>query len=59
MKTFDFLFDTKLSKTLQKVNISAAEGQKVGEMVADTRCTLCPDKMYDLFWDKVSRSAYQ
>ena len=30
-----FLFGAKLSKTQQKVNISAAKGQKVREMVAD------------------------
>ena len=46
-----------LSRTLQKSDISAAEGQGVVELVVTTLQHLRTDDNYHLFWQKVSRQA--
>ena len=68
MKKFEFLFSTilgemllrhcdNLSQTLQSKTMSAAEGQKVGKMVIDTLQSIRNDESYELFWEKVLKSA--
>lgn len=46
-----------LSKTLQFTHMSAAEGQKIAEMTASTLRSMRTDKMFALFWTKVTRMA--
>ena len=50
-----FSHNGNLSKAAEGEDFSC-EGQTVGEMAVDTLFTLHTDKMYDLFWDKVSRT---
>ena len=45
-----------LAQTLQAKTISAAEGQKIGQMVIDTQ-SIRNDKSYELFWEKELKSA--
>ena len=67
MKTFNFLFGSvlgemvlrhtdNLSRTLQDKALSAAEGQKVADMVVRTLQTLRNVESFDLFWLKVTKS---
>lgn len=66
MKTFNFLFgillgelilkySDNLSRTLQNVNISAAEGQEVAALTLSTLRSIRSDEMFDLFWEKTQR----
>ena len=66
MKTFNFLFGTLLgelilkhsdniSRTLQHVDMSAAEGQEVATLTVSTLQSIRSDEMFDLFWEKVQR----
>ena len=68
MKTFNFFFglvlgdlvlrhSDNLSKTLQSLQISAAEGQKVADMTVTTLQSIRSDANFDLFWSKVTRMA--
>ena len=68
MKTFSYLFgivlgdlilrhSDNLSCTLQKVDISAVQGQEVTSMTAQTLKSLRSDNNYKLFWRKVSHLA--
>ena len=68
MKTFNFLFGTylgelilrhtdNLSKTLQDKHCSAAEGQMVAEMVTKTLHSIRSENCFDLFWQKVLKTA--
>lgn len=68
MKKFEFLFSTmlgemllrhcdNLAQTLQAKTISAAEGQKIGQMVIDTLQSIRNDESYELFWEKAFKSA--
>ena len=65
MKTFNFLFglvlgdlilrhSDNLSRTLQKTDISAAEGQEVANLTKRTLQSLRCDSMFDLFWEKIT-----
>ena len=42
---------------MQAKTISAAEGQKIGQMVIDTLQSIRNDKSYELFWEKALKSA--
>ena len=64
MKKFDFVFGAilgqmilrhsdNLSQCLQKKTRSAAEGQHVAKMAADTLQSIRTDESHDLFWQKV------
>ena len=68
MNTFDFHFGIflselvlrhtdNLSKTLQNKACSAAEGQKLADMVVETLLAIRNEDGFDLFWLKVLRSA--
>ena len=68
MKTFNYLFgivlgdlilrhSDNLSRTLQKVDISAAQGQEVASMTVKTLKSLRSDNNYKLFWKKVTTLA--
>ena len=68
MKSFDFFFglmlgefvlkhSDNLSKTLQNVDISAAEAQKVAEVTVSTLQSVRNAEMFDLFWTKVTKTA--
>ena len=68
MQKFEFLYGVmlgqlilshsdNLSRTLQKSDISAAEGQQVAELVVRTLQQLRTDDNYHLFWQKVSKHA--
>ena len=68
IKTFNYLFgivlgdlilrhSDNLSCTLQKVDISAAQGQEVTSMTVQTLKSLRSDNNYKLFWRKVSHLA--
>ena len=68
MRTFNFFFglvlgelvlrhSDNLSMTLQSVQISAAEGQKVADMTVTTLQSIRSDANFDLFWSKVTRMA--
>ena len=68
MKSFDFFFvlmlgefilkhSDNLSKTLQNVDVSAAEAQKVAEMTVSTLQSVRNAEMFDLFWTKVTNRA--
>ena len=68
MKTFSYLFgislgdlilrhSDNLSRTLQKVGISAAQGQEVTAMTVQTLKSLRSDNNYKLFWKKVTHLA--
>ena len=46
-----------LSRTLQRADMSAAEGQEVTEMALSTLKSLRNDSSFDLFWQKVTTSA--
>ena len=46
-----------LSKTLQKVDMSAAEGQAVTAMTVSTLKSLRNDVSFDVFWKKITASA--
>ena len=46
-----------LSMTLQSLQISAAEGQKVADMTMTTLQSIQSDDNFDLFWPKVTRMA--
>lgn len=46
-----------LSRTLQKTEISAAEGQEVATMTLQTLKTLRSDTNFKLFWEKVTKMA--
>jgi len=65
MKTFNFLFGTllgelilkhsdNLSRTLQNVGISAAEGQEVAALTLSTLRSILSDEMFDCFGRKLS-----
>ena len=64
MKTFTFFFGSmlgelvlkhtdNLSRTLQHVSMSAAEGQQVASMTVATMTSMRSDDQFDLFWDNV------
>ena len=64
MKSFDFLFGVmlaqlilvhsdNLSRTLQRKDISAAEGQLVADLTVRTLSKIRPEEYFKLFWDKV------
>ena len=64
MKTFDYFFGVKLgelilnhtdnlSKSLQNLKISAAEGQELARLTTSTLQSIRDEKMFDLFWSKV------
>ena len=68
MKTFNFFFDLvlgelalrhsdNLSNTLQSLQISAGEGQKVADKTVTTLQSIQSDANFDLFWSKVTRMA--
>ena len=68
MKSFRFLFGVmlgelilrhtdNLSRTLQHKAFSAAEGQETARMTVDTLKSIRDEKMFDLFWSKVSSRA--
>ncbi len=68
MKKFDFFFGVSLgllilrhsdnlSKTMQKTDMSAAEGQAITAMTIATLKSLRTDENFDLFWNKVTTSA--
>ena len=68
MKTFAYIFgivlgdlilqhSDNLSCTLQKADISAAQGQKVTSMTIQTLKSLRSDGNYKLFWKKVTNLA--
>ena len=68
MKTFSYLFgivlgdlilqhSDNLSCTLQKVDISATQGQEVTSMTVQTLISLRSDNNYKLFWEKISHLA--
>jgi len=44
-----------LSRTLQNVDISAAEGQGVAALTLSTLRSIRSDEMFDLFWEKTQR----
>ena len=46
-----------LSKTLQEVDMSAAEGQAVTAMTVSTLKSLRNDVSFDVFWKKITASA--
>ena len=68
MKTFTYLFgivlgdlilrhSDNLSRTLQKADISTAQGQEVTSMTVQTLKSLRSDSNYKLFWKKVTNLA--
>ena len=68
MKTFSFFFGSmlgelvlkhtdNLSRTLQRVSMSAAEGQQVASMTTATLTSMRSDDQFDNFWDLVVRNA--
>ena len=68
MKSFDYFFGVtlgdlilrhsdNLSRTLQKTDISAAEGQEVAAMTVQTLKSLRSDSNFSLFWEKVTKIA--
>lgn len=68
METFDYLYGVmlgqmilchsdNLSRTLQKRDISAAEGQEVAEIVVQTLQKMRTDECFHLFWLKVTKQA--
>ncbi len=68
MNTFEFHFGVfvgelvlrhtdNLSKTLQNQECSAAEGQKLADMVVETLLAIRNEDAFDLFWLKVLKSA--
>ena len=70
MMKFDFFFGAilgetvlshsdNLSRTLQKGDISASEGQGVAEMTVTSLKTLRTDDNFALFWSKVTKKATQ
>ena len=70
MMKFDFFFGAllgetvlshsdNLSRTLQKGDISASEGQGVAEMTVTCLKTLRTDDNFALFWSKVTKKATQ
>ena len=65
MMKFDFFFGAilshsdNLSRTLQKGDISASEGQGVAEMTVTCLKTLRADDNFALFWSKVTKKATQ
>ena len=70
MMKFDFFFGAilgetvlshsdNLSRTLQKGDISASEGQGVAEMTVTCLKTLLTDDNFALFWSKVTKKATQ
>ena len=69
MKNFDYFYGVSLgnlilrhsdnlSRTLQKADISAAEGQAVAAMTVQTLQSLRSDSNFTLFWKKVTKFAY-
>lgn len=67
-KTFNYFYEISLgnlilqhsdnlSRTLQKVDILAAEGQEVASMTLQTLKSLRSDANFKLFWTKVTRLA--
>jgi len=68
MRTFPFLFGSmlgelilkhtdNLSRTLQHVSMSAAEGQQVASMTIATLKSMRSDEQFDLFWELVILNA--
>ena len=68
MMRFDYFFGVSLgllilrhtdnlSKTMQKADISAAEGQAITVMTVSTFKSLRNDANFDLFWQKITTSA--
>ena len=68
MKGFDFFYGVSLgqlilrhsdnlSRTLQRADISAAEGQEVTRLIVTTLRSLRSESMYKLFWEKVTKIA--
>ena len=66
MNTFEFLggislgnlilqHSDNLSRTLQKTNISAAEGQEVAKMTNKTLASIRCDSMFELFWENITK----
>ena len=70
MQQFDFFWGVtlgelilrhtdNLSHTLQKADISAAEGQKIAGLTVKTLQSLRTDSNFQLFWEKITREADQ
>lgn len=68
MRNFDFIFGIQLghlvmrhtdnlSKTLQHMNMSAAEGQAVAQMTLDTLSNIRTEESFKLFWQTVNSHA--
>ena len=68
MKGFDFFYGVSLgqlilrhsdnlSRTLQRADISAAEGQEVTRLIVTILRSLRSESMYKLFWEKVTKIA--
>ncbi len=66
MRSFDYVFGNllgqlvlnhadNLSATLQHQNLSAAEGQRIGQMTVQTLKSLRNEKNFDLFWERANR----
>ena len=66
MGTFTYLFGTmlrerilkhsdNLSRSLQRTDISAAEGQELAALTVSTLQSIRTDAMYELFWEKVQQ----
>lgn len=68
MQKFDFFFGAtlaqlilrhtdNLSRTLQKADMSAAEGQQIAAMTLDCLKYLRSDEQFTLFWQRVTAEA--
>lgn len=68
MKSFDFFFglmlgefilkhSDNLNKTLQSRNMSAAEAQKIAEMIVSTLQSVRNAEIFELFWTKMTKVA--
>ena len=68
MKAFDFFFGVSLgflllqhsdnlSRTMQRADMSAAEGQGVVAMTLSTLCALRNEASFDMFWHRVGDSS--
>ena len=68
MKAFDFFFGVSLgflllqhsdnlSRTMQRADMSAAEGQEVVAMTLSTLCALRNEPSFDMFWRRVCDSS--
>ena len=70
MMKFDFFFGVmlgrtvlshsdNLSRTLQKADISASEGQNIAKMIVRCLKTLRTDNNFAFFWSKITRKTNQ